>query len=109
MKDVVDAMMRWWPVPFLAFQGVMAWIWWSLDKRFIPSTTYEKDQKEVGNRIAELERGVYTAPTRPEISALTAQLQSLGQKLSHLDGRLTGVNRAVDLLNQHHLNKGNGG
>lgn len=54
-------------------------------------------------RITDLERDVHHLPSRQELSDLSKTIGALTEKLGTLDGRLTGINRAVDLLNQHHL------
>lgn len=56
----------------------------------------ELDQKEMQIDIRHL-------PSRQDLADLSKQIGGLTEKLGTLDGRLTGINRAVDLLNQHHL------
>ncbi len=63
----------------------------------------DRDCEERLRRITGLERDVHHLPSREEISKLSDQIGSLTEKLGTLDGRLSGINRAVDLLNQHHL------
>ncbi|MDR2551438.1 MAG: hypothetical protein LBD10_14705 [Desulfobulbus sp.] len=45
-------------------------------------------------------------PSKGDFDKLSDQIGSLTEKLGTLDGRLGGINRAVDLLNQHHLRIG---
>lgn len=54
-------------------------------------------------RTAALEITTTAMPSKGEMDALSNKIDRLNEKLARLDGRLTGVNRAVDLLNQHHL------
>lgn len=54
-------------------------------------------------RTATLERELQALPSRDELAELTRNIGTLTEKLGVLDGRLGGINRAVDLLNQHHL------
>lgn len=103
MTAFMDGLLRWWPLPFLLIQVVMAWVMWSLERRFVSQKDYKVDKEKNELKLCELERGTYTAPSRAEIMALADQLNALGGKISNLGGRLDGINRAVDLLNQHHL------
>lgn len=56
----------------------------------------EIDQREIQSDIRHL-------PGKRDIDNLTGQISALNAKLGQLDGRLTGINRAVDLMNQHLL------
>jgi len=55
------------------------------------------------DRTARLEIDINQLPSKPEICNLTNKIDRLSEKLATVDGRLGGINRAVDLLNQHHL------
>jgi len=56
----------------------------------------EIDQRSLQIDISHL-------PNRQDQAELSKQIVGLTEKLATLDGRLIGINRAVDLLNQHHL------
>ena len=99
----LEALARLWPLLFFVTQAVMAWALWSLKKQFVSRDEYERDTEKRDQRLCELEKGSYSAPSREEIRALSEQIGTLTEKLATIDGRLTGINRAVDLLNQHHL------
>lgn len=58
---------------------------------------------DLENKQVELEADIRHLPSRQDLSNLSDKISSLTEKLGTLDGRLTGINRAVDLLNQHHL------
>lgn len=45
-------------------------------------------------------------PTRTEINELAKCMRDLGEKIGNLDGRMSGVNRAVDLMNQFLIEQG---
>ena len=45
-------------------------------------------------------------PSREEIRSLTKSVSSLSSKIAKLDGKFEGVNRAVDLINEHLINQG---
>ncbi len=103
MTEIINVLLRWWPLPFFLIQMVMAWGMWSLGQKFVSRCDYERDMDKHIARVTELEQGAYKSPTRDEVKDLSDKLGGLGEKLSRIDGRLTGINRAVDLLNQHHL------
>ncbi len=66
----------------------------------------DKRDENCGNhkkRTSVLEIDIRDLPSRTELSDLAKMIGSLTEKLGTLDGRLTGINRAVDLLNEHHL------
>jgi hypothetical protein len=67
-----------------------------IDKRCLE---HQAQTERIGAELRHL-------PSTADIRDLSAQLTVLTEKLGHLDGRLTGINRAVDLLNQHHINGG---
>jgi hypothetical protein len=106
----MDLLLRWLPVVILVIQGLMAWGLWSLKQQFV--SRRECDVRLVGVnarvgqtevKVANLGESVHTMPPRSELQELSNKIGSLNEKLGYIDGRLSGINRAVDLLNQHHL------
>ncbi len=75
----------------------------SLGDMIAASEKKETDCDRRLQRITQLERDVHHLPSREELSDLSNKIGSLTEKLGTLDGRLTGINRAVDLLNEHHI------
>jgi hypothetical protein len=106
----METFLRWLPMVILVVQGLMAWALWSLKQQFVSRTECAgcKDGNNnrvtrSENRLSELEGDVHALPARSELQTLGDKIEKLTEKLGHVDGRLTGINRAVDLLNQHHL------
>ncbi len=56
----------------------------------------DKEIKEHGKQIIALETHLGHLPSQKDLADLNGNI-------SKLSGRLSGINRAVDLLNQHHL------
>lgn len=59
-------------------------------------------------RIDELDREVIllkTLPSKKEFNQLTKDMSSLSSELSEFKGRLEGINRAVDLMNEYLINR----
>ncbi|WP_028319335.1 hypothetical protein [Desulfobulbus elongatus] len=62
------------------------------------------------NQTGQLDRGMIAVqaelrhlPGKKEIDMLTRQIGDMNEKMGRMDGRLAGINRAVDLMNQHLL------
>ena len=54
-----------------------------------------------------IESKVDSMPGHNEVKELSDRINVLQGTISELNGRLGGINRAVDLLNEHHINGGN--
>ena len=113
MTDFMDALLRWLPVIILIVQVIMARALWSLKQSFISRRecddcqreSAEKKEKEAA-RVTEVEKDLGKLPERHELRELFDKIAILSASLGELNGRLSGINRAVDLLNQHHINNG---
>ena len=57
----------------------------------------------------ELQLKIEHVPTHQDIKELSERITTLHGTLSELNGRLGGINRAVDLLNEYHLKPGGEG
>ena len=60
----------------------------------------------MGEKISLLQLEVGQMPGRKEIASLNKCINALTEKIAHLDGKFEGVNRAVDLINEHLINQG---
>lgn len=110
MEEALDRLLRWLPVAILLFQGVMAWALWSLKQQFVTRREFDRCKAgcvELSDRLEEKVEGIgghiHTLLPRSELSDLSAKIDILIEKTAHVEGRMAGVSRAVDLLNQHHL------
>ncbi len=110
----MDEVLRWLPVLVLVVQILMVWGLWSLKQQFMSRNectllragcgkSRERADEKAGVRLNGLETNVHALPSRVEFVELGNKIERLSEKLGTVDGRLTGINRAVDLLNQHHL------
>lgn len=59
----------------------------------------------IDSRLTRLEVQIEHAPSRRDIEQLSQRIQTLHGDLSKLSGGLEGIRRAVDLLNEHLLNR----
>ena len=121
----MDLILHWLPVVVLVLQVLMVWGLWSLKQQFMTrhecsqlrqgcvnsrDRRVDKDSSRLTNletrasdRLNVLEKDVNALPSRLEFVDLRKEMGNLSEKLGKLDGRLSGINRVVDLLNQYHL------
>jgi len=57
-------------------------------------------------RQQQLAADYRSLPSRADLGKLSDQVGTIGENLGRMDGRLTGIGRAVDLMNQHLLKGG---
>ena len=57
-------------------------------------------------RTTELEHSLRSMPNRSEIAGLSEEINHLTNKLGRLEGRLDGLNRVADLINEFLINQG---
>lgn len=125
----MDPILKYWPI-FWSIANVLAlWATWSF-KRALPSHADVKavadsvdaleesvddniDEikvrvSEQATTIARLEEAVKRAPTHTDIKELSKRIEELHGDLKEVVGGLSGIRRAVDLMNEYLLNN-NGG
>lgn len=68
----------------------------------------ERDAKCTAHqaRTAGVELELRAIPTRAELAGLSHDIATLTQQLGRLEGRLEGVGRAIDLVNEFLINQG---
>jgi len=59
-----------------------------------------------GTRLTCLESDVRHMPTQTDLANLSTQISRTNGLISELGGRLTGINRAVDLINEFLIKRG---
>lgn len=118
------------PLLLTVIQLLLAWFLWSMRREFTTLKKCEEHRREIAasctlNRdrlglevkqptvktahdLEDLRRRVERLPERTEIDALAKEMRDMNKTLGSLDGRLTGIGRAVDLMNQHLINSGHG-
>ena len=111
----------------LGVQLLLAWFVWSMRQEFLSRKDCEKNRKEMAGESAKsleklgselklpsaktiadveaLKLEVAKLPDRKEIQEFTKMVVELNSALGELKGRINGINRAVDLMNQHHINE----
>lgn len=66
-----------------------------------------EDFVEVKKELDDLKDQVSKLPDRTEMEKFSSQIGEVNKTLGKLEGRLNGIGRAVDLMNQFLINNGN--
>jgi uncharacterized coiled-coil protein SlyX len=72
-------------------------------------TACHSHHKQTTALVADLNRlqsEVNHLPSRAEIAKLNDNMTNLTEKMGKFEGRLDGLNRLADLINEHLINKG---
>jgi len=98
---------------------VAIWMWWSrkhkvaTDKIDGFDKKLNETKKDLCKRISENDQDhirirseMNALPSRDQFETLSKDMQTLSSSLSNTCGRLEGVNRAVDLINEFLINQG---
>lgn len=88
-------------------QGVYIWI----NRRHEVTDARMKEveivQADFQNKLTQMESDIRHLPTHQDIHALLKTMSDFGAQVGELTGKLGGLNRAVDLINQHLLGRSN--
>lgn len=121
--DMDYTVLRFWSDIAQTAATVAVWIYvWlvnrkkAMDRRFSNmAQTVEVRCQACTRRIDELEKEetalqmqVRHMPTHKDIKEMSEKMESVKESMSKLSGRLEGVNRAVDLINEFLINQGAG-
>ncbi len=91
---------------------VMIYLWISR-KYQATNTRLKRTEQYLGERIDTNERDIIKVqttlehlPSQQQFSGLGADIRTLTSKLGNVEGRLEGINRVADLMNQFLINQG---
>lgn len=103
----------WFSVGQWIFNVLIAVYLWISRKQTATNKRVEKINSELSNRINETEKSLIRVctdlehlPHQKQFDKLSTDITSLTKELGKLDGRLGGINRAVDLINEFLINQG---
>ncbi|MDA8413011.1 MAG: hypothetical protein M0023_04395 [Desulfobacteraceae bacterium] len=74
--------------------------------RDLHCSDHKNETKALSKAYADLHIEVTRLPDRREITNLDNTMKQLAEKLGNLDGRMSGMNRAVDLINEFLIDQG---
>lgn len=72
----------------------------------VPGCPNAARTSEVEKTLLQVKGEIRNMPTRPEIQGLNNNITALTSELGQVKGRLDGINRVADLMNQHLINQG---
>lgn len=103
----------WFSLSSWAFNGFIAVCLWIGRKNTATNKRLEAVSTELGRRIDETEKKIIQTcadlehlPDQRQFYRLSEEITALTRELSETKGRLSGVNRAVDLINEFLINQG---
>lgn len=106
----MDDLVRWWPLALFLLNGVSFWLVWSIRTGLVSKSELDLTRREIDGRIDNVDRRVATVeselrhlPTQRDITLLTGQIGQLESRMGEALGRLEGIGRATDLMNEHLL------
>lgn len=70
---------------------------------------HKKDTRRQETAIHALEAEIKALPTRLEVKELSTDMAGLTEKIGNLSGRLEGINRVADLMNEFLIKQGGKG
>lgn len=68
--------------------------------------THKRETKTLEQSYNALHNEVSKLPNRAEVKDLADSMRGLTEKIGNLDGRMSGMNRAVDLINEFLIDQG---
>lgn len=102
--------LRFW---FSVFQWIITilvglYAWWVARSRATSEAMAEQSKRidENSRRLDAVEKGLRDAPGHNDMTALRDDVASLRADVRELNGTMKGMNRAVDLMTEHLMNKG---
>lgn len=93
-------------LPAIGTIGMTIYVWLANRQRVKTARINNMDAR-IGNhetRIVCIENDMKHVPTQESITGLKNAIADMNTKLSETKGRLSGINRAVDLINEHLIN-----
>ena len=106
-----------WVKTAYAISQILLWVYvYMSNRRRVTMEKIEKLENKTHQRLEDqstrltcLESDVRHVPTQTDLAYLSRQINEVNGFLKNLDGRLTGINRAVDLMNEYLINKADKG
>lgn len=85
-------------IHFLGMVGVGIYAWYVSRKKATNDAV-----AKISDRVTRTEITLEHMPTHKDISEISTRIESMHGEISRMSGTLAGVNRAVDLMNEHLL------
>jgi hypothetical protein len=96
-------------IQFVGMIGVGIYAWYASRQKATAKAVEDLDRQINGrvdvhsDRITRAEITLEHLPTHKDISEISTRIESMHGEISRMSGTVTGINRAVDLMNEHLL------
>ncbi len=113
--DVIDygAWRFWLSAGQMLFNVMIAIYIWNNRKHQATNSRVERLEESLVKRVEDAEKDLLSVkgcvehlPTQDQIREVSKEMQALSSQMGELRGRITGINRAVDIINEFLINKG---
>lgn len=102
--------LRFWFAVFVlvANTAIAVWAWWQSRHRATNERIAELQRRveQSERKHARLEQHVHAQPGHADMSAMKDELSGLRADVKEMSGTMNGLNKAVDLMTEHLLNRG---
>lgn len=95
-------------IQFIGMIGVGVYAWYATRQKAttLAVTALGERVDKHSDRLTRAEISLEHMPTHRDISEISTRIESMHGEISRMSGTLSGVNRAVDLMNEHLLTVG---
>ncbi len=77
-----------------------------IEQKLSDCHSHQKETRRINDELIQLTGRVNGLPSRAELHGLNSNITELNSKIGKMDGRLEGINRVADLMNQFLINQG---
>lgn len=100
-----EAWKFWFTVGQTLATGVLTLWLWAVNRRTVRRAELDAKMAALDHRVTIVEQDVRHGPSHADIKELSHRIEELHGDLKELGGGVTGIRRAVDLMNQHLLDR----
>jgi len=90
---------------FILAASANIYAWWASRSKARRDEVDESLQ-QISSRLQALERDMYHSPSQQQIQDLHNRVGEVQREIGQMSGKLDGINRLADLMNEHLLNEG---
>lgn len=103
MPEINYEAWKFWIAVVVMLFNIAAWIWIFWDRK---NRATNSRVENVEKKVEGVEKDIVEIKTLVNVLPNQKSIEDLNKNISELKGRFDGVNRAVDLINQHLINQG---
>jgi len=107
------AMIDWWRLgvsiaAFLLAAAANVYAWWATKSK-ARRDEVDDELDALRERVQVVERDLHHSPSQHQIQELHNRIGDVHGELKQMSGKLDGINRLADLMNEHLMNEGRRG